>query len=631
MDTVGRPSTGWPAAVQLIVGDGKMCNLNTISLSWVAVAAAFGFACQQPSSSSGLAGAAETVRADLILHNAKVFTHTDGTHEALAVRDGRFLKVGKTADVLGFRGPQTQVVDAEGKTIIPGLMDTHAHPIREGLNYTMELRWDGVKSLKTALEMLRAQAAATPEGQWVRVVGGWSKHQFEENRLPTLEELNEAVPDKPVFILYLYTFALLNKAALEELGYDNTTRFPGGQVVLDDGGKPTGFLVAKPSALLLYKTLVSGPKLSGRQKVHSTLHWVSELNRFGLTTVIDAGGGGFFYPEDHAIVTSLLGTGKLNLRLPFFLFAPSKGSEDKSYDRWLGMVAPVPHEFIEDGSHYHLMGGGENLTWFAADFENFFEPRPDLPPDMEDKLAPIVNKMVKNGWDFRIHATYNESIERILNVLEAELGTNPKGIRFIIDHAETVTKKNIDRIKKLGGGISVQHRMAYQGEEFVERYGAEAGAKAPPIGDILKAGVPIGSGTDHTRVASYNPWVALSWHVTGRTVGGLEQLGPDHRVSREKALYLWTKGAAWFSREEKVKGDIKEGELADFAVLSKDYFTVPEAEIETIESQLTVLDGRIVYGSGPFAQLTPELPEILPEWSPVTRFGGYGAPKVTAK
>ena len=611
-----------------------MSYRTTPALSLLAAAAAT-LACQNVRSEAPVSNPASSSapprQAALIVHNAKVFSHHDGIRQALAVQDGRFMKVGTNAEVMALRGAETQVVDAKGQTIIPGLIDTHAHPIREGLNYSMELRWDGVKSLKTALQMLRTQAAATPDGQWVRVVGGWTKHQFEEGRLPTLDELNEAVPDKPVFILYLYTFALLNRAALDELGYDRNTRFPGGEVVLDDRGRPTGFLVAKPSALLLYKTLVSGPKLSGRQKLNSTLHWIAELNRFGLTTVIDAGGGGFFYPEDHAIVTGLLGTGRLNLRIPFFLFAPTKGSEAQSFDRWIGMVAPVPHQFVEGGSHYHMMGGGENLAWAAADFENFFEPRPELPADMEDNLRPIIRRMVENKWDFRLHATYNESIERFLDVIEAEMGTNPDGIRFIIDHAETVTPKNIARIKKLGGGISVQHRMAYQGEEFIERYGQAAAASAPPIADILAAGVPLGSGTDHTRVASYNPWVALKWHVTGRTVGDTEQLGERHRLSREAALYLLTKGAAWFSREEKVKGDIREGELADFAVLSRDYFTVPAVEIDGIESSLTVLNGRIVYANGSFSSLSPELPEILPSWSPVTRFGGYGAPLLSAR
>jgi predicted amidohydrolase YtcJ len=566
------------------------------------------------------------VAADLILHNAKVFTHTAGFQQAVAIKDGRFMRVGSNEEVLATRGAETKVIDANGRTVIPGLIDTHSHPIREGLNYTSELRWDGVSSLKDALSMLEEQAANTPDGQWVRVVGGWSMHQFAENRLPTLDEINQAVPDKPVFILYLYSFALLNKKALEEVGYDASTRFPGGEIKLDADGNPTGLLVAKPSALILYKTLVSGPKLSAKQKVSSTLHWISELNRFGLTTVIDAGGGGFFYPEDHAVVANLIGAGKLRIRLPYFLFAPTGGTEEKTFDRWIGMVAPTPDGHRRDGAAYQLLGAGENVTWAAADFENFFEARPDVAPDMEKKLEPILRKLVDNGWDFRIHATYDETIERILNVLERLLGDKRGKIRFIIDHAETISRRNIERVKALGGGISVQHRMAYQGEEFIARYGKDKAASAPPIGDILEVGVPLGSGTDATRVASYNPWVALHWHVTGKTVGGTEQLGAKHRLSREKALFLLTKGAAWFSREEDVKGDIKAGELADLVVLSGDYFSVPVEEIPNVESVLTIVDGRVVYASKEYEALAPTLPEILPSWSPVARFGGYGAP-----
>jgi predicted amidohydrolase YtcJ len=566
-------------------------------------------------------------QAEMVLRGGKVFTHNQGFVDSFAVKDGKFVAVGFAAQVQRWIGPTTRVVDAGGRTVIPGLIDTHAHPIREGLNYALELRWDGVRSLATALDMLKEQAKRTPEGQWVRVVGGWSMHQFEENRLPTLAELNAASPDRPVFVLYLYSFALLNRAALEQLGYDAKTRFPGGKVVLGKDGKPTGLLVAKPSALLLYKTLVSGPKLKTSHKLASTLHWIAELNRFGLTSVIDAGGGGFFYPEDHAIVASLIGAGRLTLRLPFFLFAPEKGKEHDSFKRWMQIVAPTPDRMRHEGTNYHMVGGGENITWSAADFENFFEPRPDLPADMESKLEPILRDIVANDWDFRIHATYNESIERMLPVIERVLGEKRGKIRFIIDHAETITKANIARIKRLGGGISVQHRMAYQGEAFIKRYGEEMARRAPPVGDILAAEVPLGSGTDHTRVASYNPWVALYWHVSGKTVGGTEQLGQAHRVSRTKALYLLTKGAAWFSREEQVKGDIRVGELADFAVLDRDYFTIEVEQIHQVQSLLTVIDGRVGYAAGDYAKLMPVLPPLLPEWSPVRRFGGYGAPK----
>ncbi len=244
---------------------------------------------------------------------------------------------------------------------------------------------------------------------------------------------------------------------------------------------------------------------------------------------------------------------------------------------------------------------------------------------MEKQLKPILKNIFSYHWQFRIHATYDETITRILNVVEEikeEGGPFPK--RFIIDHAETVSLKNLKRIKKLGGGISIQHRMAFQGEEFVERYGAQKAKYAPPIKQILDLGIPLGSGTDATRVASYNPFVALYWTISGKTVGGLKHMATDNTLSREKALYLMTKGAAWFSKEEQVKGDIDEGELADFFIVNQDYFSVSEEMIKDLESELTVVGGEIVYGAGAYSSLDPKVtPEIIPKWSPVKFFGGY--------
>lgn len=181
------------------------------------------------------------------------------------------------------------------------------------------------------------------------------------------------------------------------------------------------------------------------------------------------------------------------------------------------------------GSRYLRMNGaGENLAWSAADFENFLEPRPDLAPVMERDLEPIVELLAANEWPFRIHATYDETIDRFLTLFERVNGKTPFKPRFIIDHAETVSERNIDRIKALGGGIAIQHRMAFQGKYFVERYGAEAAKATPPIARMLRAGVPVGAGTDATRVASYDPWVALYWLTTGQTLGGTPLYDEDN-------------------------------------------------------------------------------------------------------
>jgi hypothetical protein len=201
-----------------------------------------------------------------------------------------------------------------------------------------------------------------------------------------------------------------------------------------------------------------------------------------------------------------------------------------------------------------------------------------------------------------------------------------KGLNWFFDHCETVSDRNLERIKALGGGVAIQHRMAYQGEYFMERYGKKAAERTPPVRKMLELGIPVGAGTDATRVASYNPWVSLYWLVTGKTVGGVSMYPDRNCLGREEALRLYTQGSSWFSSESGKKGAIATGQLADFAVLTDDYFSVPEESIKGIESVLTVVDGRIVHAIDEFARHAPPPVPVLPEWSPVKVFGGYGAP-----
>ena len=275
-------------------------------------------------------------------------------------------------------------------------------------------------------------------------------------------------------------------------------------------------------------------------------------------------------------------------------------------------------------SFYRMNGAGEMLTYSAADFEDFLEPRPDLPPALERDLPAVVRLLAEKRWPFRLHATYDESIGRFLDIFEAVNRDVPfDGLHWFFDHAETVTDRNLERIKALGGGIAVQHRMAYQGEYFVDRYGAKAAERTPPIARMLEMGIPVAAGTDATRVASYNPWVCLHWLVTGRTVGGLSLYPEANRLDRERALRLWTQAAGWFSNEEEVRGALKAGQLADLAVLTEDYFAVPEGRIPAIESVLTLVGGKVVYAAAPFARHSPPPPPIRPDWSPVGVYGGY--------
>ncbi|MDQ0314500.1 amidohydrolase [Amorphus orientalis] len=560
--------------------------------------------------------------ADLILLNGRLTTLDPATPDAtaLAIKGGRFVAVGSDKAVMAKKTDATEVIDLKGHRVIPGLNDSHTHLIRGGLSYNMELRWENLPSVADALAMLRKQAENTPAPQWVRVVGGWSEFQFAERRMPTLDEINAAAPDTPVFVLHLYARALLNRAALAALGITKDTPDPpGGQIERDRHGNPTGMLIARPSALILYSTLAQGPKLPLEDQINSTRHFMRELNRLGVTSVIDAGGGGQNYPEDYDVVRRLHAEGQLTLRIAYNLFAQKPGQELSDYEHWVGMTEPGAGD-----DWIRMNGAGENLAWSAADFENFLEPRPDPAPVMEAELEKIVELLATNEWPFRIHATYDETIDRFLTVFERVNQRQPFRTRFIIDHAETISPRNIERIKALGGGIATQHRMAFQGEYFVDRYGAEAAQATPPMREMLKTGLPVGGGTDATRVASYDPWVALHWLTTGRTVGGLALYDDSNLLTREEALAIWTTGSAWFSGEQDVKGKLAHGMYADLAVLSDDLMSVPDDRIRSITSVMTVVGGRIVFAGDHFASYNPPLPPASPDWSANALFASPG-------
>lgn len=560
---------------------------------------------------------------DMILYNGKITTLDPSQPEvsAIAITDGLVTAVGGD-ELLNSATEKTKKIDLKRKRAIPGLNDSHIHVIRGGLHYNMELRWEGVPSLFIALEMLKEQARRTPAPQWVRVVGGWSEFQFKERRMPTLEEINAVSEDTPVFVLHLYDRALVNRAGLHALGYTKDTPDPPGCLIeRDKRGNPTGLLIANPNASILYSSLGRAPVLNLDDQINSTRHFMRELNRLGITSAIDAGGGFQNYPDDYKVVEHLAEKDQLTLRIAYNLFTQNPNHEYEDFASWAKIVSPG-----QGSDKYKMNGAGEMLVFSAADFEKFQMPRPELATVMEADLKKVISLLVENRWPFRLHATYDESITRFLNVFEEVNREIPfNGLRWWFDHAETISDRSMERVKALNGGIAIQDRMAFQGEYFVDLYGKEAAKRTPPIYRMLDLGIPVGAGSDATRVSSYNPWVALYWMVTGKTIGGLSIYDEKNKLDRKVALELYSKGSAWFSGDEGKKGTLAVDQFADIAVLSADYFTVPEEEIKDLESLLTIMGGQVVYGNDEFKNLSPELPPASPDWSPTGVYGYGGA------
>ncbi|MEM6901574.1 MAG: amidohydrolase [Pseudomonadota bacterium] len=560
--------------------------------------------------------------ADLVLLNGRITTmdpdRPDAT--ALATKDGVFIAVGSEADIRPLIGPFTQVIDAGGKRVIPGLIDSHTHSIRGGVNYNLEVRWDSVDSLEEALHKLRVQADRTPDGEFIRVAGGFSEFQFKEKRLPTVAELDSVAPNHPVLIHYLYRETLLNTKAISYFGYDKEGHptYPGGTIEKDANGDPTGRLLATPSGLLMYRTLSAAPKLSITDQINSSIKYMDELNGLGITSVSDAGGGGMEFPDSdpYQVVDWMHQRDLLTTRIGYHSFPQVKGQELDNYKEWTESISAGAGDDM-----LKFVGAGENLAWATYDYEIFKEARPDIDPDAEEILEKVMTVLGEAEWPFRQHVTYEETGDRLLPVYE-KIAQGPGLTQgWFIDHVETFSERNLERIAELGGGIALQNRLQFQAEDFANLYGMEALGKTPNFRAILDLGVPVGGGTDATRVTSYNPWFSIQWMSTGLSRGGMRMYGDDNLLTREEALRVWTTGSAWFTGDAGRKGAISNGQLADFAVLDRDYFAVTDAEIARLQSVLTVLGGEVVHGKGEYAvQDLRHIPPISPDWSPVITF-----------
>ena len=539
-----------------------------------------------------IAAPASAQAPDTILINGKIVTLDSRSTVAmgLAVTDGRITATGSTDDVRKLAGPSTRVIDLRGRTVIPGLIDSHLHAIRAALSFSTEVNWIGARSLEEGLGRIRAAARAMKPGSWLIVAGGWNVQQFEENRRPTQAELTAVAPNNPVYVQLGYGWAMLNPLAHKALGLTNDSDLPpGGRFERDSNGALTGAVTGAQNAIVaLFDRL---PRPTFAQQVEGTKAFFRELNRLALTGVVDPGGNNLTAPDYEALF-KVWRDKAMTVRVAYTLNGQTPGKE---FEELRDLTGLLPMGFGDDMLRFN--GLGERIT-VAMNNNNA--------PSQADKDAyyRIVRWAADRGMSLTMHWGNDASVDHLLSIFErvnAEIPIAP--LRWSIAHLNDASDASLRRMKALGVGWTMQDAMYFGGEQFLKQAGPDAAKRTPPLETARKMGVVVGAGTDAHRVASYNPFTALQWLLDSKTVGGVVMRGAEEIPSRIDALKFYTLGSAWFSFDEQKRGSLDVGKLADLAVLSADYLTVPVEKIGSLESVLTMVGGKVVYTSGPFADL----------------------------
>ena len=533
--------------------------------------------------------AASAQPADTLLVNGKILTvdRAFSTREALAIRDGRIVALGGNPEIRRLAGPQTRVIDLEGRTAIPGLIDSHLHAIRAALSFSTEVNWIGATTLTEAVARIHEAAQTKKPGSWLIVAGGWNVDQFRERRRPNQAELVAAAPGNPVYVQLGYGWAMLTPAAFQSLHITSDADLAAhGRLERDAAGKPTGAIIGGQDAIIALFDRLPKPTLA--EQVEGTRKFFRELNRLALTGVVDPGGNNLA-PDDYQALFQVWRQAQMTVRVAYTLCGLTPGAELDDYKSWTRLL---PMGFGDDWLRFN--GVGERIT--AAMNNNDRPTETDL-----EKYYQIAQWAADRGLSLTMHWPRDASVGQLLDIFErVDRNTPIAPLRWSIAHLNDASPRTLERMKALGVGWTVQDAMYFGGAQFVEQAGAQAARRVPPVNTAQRIGVVIGAGTDAHRVASYNPFTALQWFLDGKTVAGVGIRGPEETPTRAEALRFYTLGSAWFSHDDGKRGSLEAGKLADLAVLSKDYMTVPVDQIGGIESLLTLVGGKIVYASAPF-------------------------------
>src|SRR3954451_15260584 len=578
---VTTPSGFWKRRRPEVAGARHTCGPARIFAAAVTVATAL------------CAGAPSTGAqpADTILTNGKILTLDEQSSivQALAIRENRIIAAGASGDVARHADGRTRVIDLNGRTVIPGLIDSHIHAIRAGLKFSTEVSWIGATSIAEAMERIRAAAIDGGPGTWIVVGGGWTPSQFAERRRPTREELEAAAPHHPVYVQLFYRAVLLTPAALNALGIATDADLPPGAKF--EHGEDEGWISGDSAAVTGLYARLPAPTLA--ESMDGTRQFLHELNRFGITGVFDPGGHNLA-PEEYDALFRLWRANGLTVRIAYSICAPRPGQELadlQALTRFLPMG-------VGDGM-LRFNGIGERVTWGM--YNN------DTPSEAQkDEFYRVARWAAERGLALTAHWNNDRSMHHLLDVLERVDREVPiRDLRWSIAHLHDASDASLMRMKALGLGWLMQNGLYFAASSFLTARGPAIN-HAPPLRTALQLGLHVGGGTDANRVMSYNPFVSLKWMTDGRTVDGMTTRAASQLVSREEALRFYTQGSAWFTFDNDRRGTIEPGRLADLAVLDKDYLTVPADELGSLVSLLTMVGGKIVYAAEPFARFVPD-------------------------
>jgi len=516
----------------------------------------------------------EAQSVDLVFLNGRILTMDDARPqaEALAVQGEYVQALGSNADMRALAGPKTQIVDLQGRMMVPGLIDSHIHAIRAGLTYSTEVSWSQAQTIEEALAAVRKAAHELQEGGWIIVAGGWTPLQFRQGRRPSHDELESAAPNHRLYVQELYQSLWLSPLARDTL-LGEASEIVGALGIAEDG-----WLSGNARSISNLYDLLPRPSLA--QSLEGTRAFFRKLNAYGVTGIIDP--GGYNMPlAAYEPVRHLARQNELSLRIAFFICAPQAGFERRDFETFLETGFAN-----ENTDRFRFLGFGENVVWGM--YNNDKPAAADI-----SRLIDVLDWAAQKKLSLTFHWNNAYSVHHLLGAIETIAPRHDlSSLRWSIAHLHDADLPTLQRMKKLELGWLAQNALWWRGSPFLQQRGKDAN---PALASALRIGLPTGAGTDAHRVMDVNPFAVMQFMISGRTIDGKILREESESLSRLEALRLYTSGSAWFARQDQQSGMLKPGAFADFAILDKDFLAIPEAEIHTIRAQQTYVGGQKVH------------------------------------